>query len=294
MIYIITGHLGSGKTLLAVELARQYLAAGKSVASNMTLALDVGLPPRSRATATKLPYIPTSEHLNALGNGYDGDYDEDRFGLILLDEAGTWLNTRDWQDKERRGLFQWITHARKYGWDVALIVQDWEALDNQIRRAVCEIYVKCTRLDRVKLPYLPLKLPRIHRATAKYGGPDGPLYKRWHTSGTELFMFYNTREAVRQEVTYTESGPIDARGSWTMLSAWHLKGRYLPPRRPFSAALFIARCFALAARFLAGLVAQRPAQPTPAARPPTPSILIASDLAAYRLARLQARPKPVQ
>lgn len=235
MIYVLTGHLGSGKTLLAVRLAQEYLEQGRPVASNMTLNLEHLMPVRSRATAVKLPYIPSAEHLSALGRAVpdDQDYDESKFGLILLDEAGTWLNSRDWQDKGRRALFQWITHARKYGWDVALIIQDFEALDAQIRRAVTEIYVGCARLDRIKVPYLPLRLPRMHLAVGRYGGPNGQKYKTWIARGTDLFRAYNTREAVRQEIDFADDGSVvDARVMYSMLSAWHLVGRYRTARAP--------------------------------------------------------------
>lgn len=248
MIYVITGHLGSGKSLLAVQLAYEYLRQGKRVASNITLFPEYALPSRSRASPIKLPYIPTAHHLEALGQGYDGAYDEDRFGLVLLDEAGSWLNSRDWADKDRRGLFTWITHARKFGYDVALIVQDYEALDAQIRRSVTEIYVKCARLDRIKFPFLPLKLPRMHVATARYQSATGPMVKRWFSRGNDLFKAYDTREAVRPEVLYTETGPVDMRAITTLLSPWHLKGRYLPPRPPlwfYPVKLFAALLLAL-------------------------------------------------
>lgn len=233
MIYIITGHLGAGKTLLAVSMAiERYLRQGKRVASNMTLNLDASMPAASRATAVKLPFIPKQEHLDALGKGYDDSqgYDESKFGLVLLDEAGSWLNSRDWSDKDRRGLFTWLTHARKYGWDVALIVQDFEALDAQVRRSICETFVKCSRLDRVKVPVLGISLPRIHVATAYYGGPTGIKSDRWYTRGTDVFKWYATTEAVKPEVIWTDEGPVDVRAVSTMLSAWHLRGRYLAPR----------------------------------------------------------------
>lgn len=233
MIYVITGHLGSGKSLLAIRIAHDYLKAGKKVASNITLNLDKLMPEASRLTATKLPYIPTAEHLNLLGSAYEGAYDEEKFGLLILDEAGTWLNSRDWNDKDRRGLFQWITHARKLGWDVALIVQDFEALDSQIRRSVTEVHVKCSRTDRIKLPFIPVTAPKFHIATARYQSPSGSIFKRWTARGDDYYDAYNTREAVKQEITYTEAGPIDARAPFTMLSAWHLRGRYLPdPAHP--------------------------------------------------------------
>jgi len=231
MIYMITGHLGSGKTLLAVSLAQQYMQAGRRVATNLTLNPEHLVRSRDRQTVHKLPYIPKPEHLEQMGRGYPkGNYDETKFGLLLLDECGSWLNSQDWKDKDRRGLFTWITHARKHGWDVALIVQDWESLDAQIRRSVTECYVSCSRLDRIKVPFLPIKLPRMHMATARYQGPNGPKMNRWFTRGTDLFKAYDTEESIKPEVIYTEEGPVDARAPVTLLSAWHLRGRYLPPR----------------------------------------------------------------
>lgn len=275
MIYVMTGHLGSGKTLLAVQMALDYLGKGRKVASNMTLFLDEALPPSSKAIAVKLPYIPTVEHLNALGPAYEGKYNEEKFGLVLLDEAGSWLNSRDWNDKDRRGLFQWITHARKSGWDVALIVQDYEALDSQIRRSVTEIYVTCSRLDRIKLPGLPITLPRIHRAKALYKGPTGALYKTWHTRGTDTFKAYDTREAVRAQYQETPTGLVEIKPMFSMLSAWHLKGRYLVKK--LSPWLQVLR---LGAGWLASL--------QPPKSPPERSKLVARSMHAYRVQKLVA------
>jgi len=267
MIYMITGHLGSGKTLLAVALAQTYLSEGRRVASNITLHLDHLLPQHDRQVTQQLPYIPSAEHLEQLGKAYPGKYDESKFGLLLLDECGTWLNSHDWKDKDRRGLFHWITHARKKGWDVALIVQDWESLDAQIRRSVCEVYVACSRLDRIKVPFLPIKLPRIHMATARYQGPQGPKIKRWYTRGTELFRGYETEEQIKPEVMYTDDGPIDMRAMSSRLSAWHLRGRYLPPRLSLAQLLTVAAGLVvttLADTVLSACLGRRPWQATAA------------------------------
>lgn len=276
MIYVMTGHLGAGKTLLSVQMALNYLAAGRRVASNMTLFLDEAFPPTSKATAIKLPYIPDAASLKSLGPGYEGKYDEEKFGLILLDEAGTWLNSRDWNDKDRRGLFQWITHARKHGWDVALIVQDYEALDSQIRRSVTEIYVTCSRLDRIKLPGIPVTLPRIHRAKALYKGPTGALYKTWHTRGTSTFKAFDTREEVRPNMMEVGDDLIEIKPVYSLLSAWHLKGRYLPQKKPL-----MERLWDRAKPVLISL--QRPRLPPP------PSKLVAHSLPAYRVLKLTGR-----
>lgn len=233
MIYVICGHLGSGKTLCAVTLAvEEYLWQGRRVASNMSINLDEAMPKNSKTTAIKLPGVPTVENLDELGTGYDltQPYDESKFGLILLDEAGTWLNSRDWADKGRRQLFRWITHARKLGWDVALIIQDFEALDTQIRRSVTEIYVSCARTDRIKMPYLPIRLPKKFMAIARYKGPNGAMYKWWFSSALS-FPWYDTRQSVLavEEIEDAAGVVHDMRGPSSMLSAWHLRGRYLPP-----------------------------------------------------------------
>lgn len=217
-VYIITGHLGSGKSLLAIRIAHDYLKTGRKVASNISLNLDKLLPARSKVSAMKLPYIPSQLHLDALGVGYEGAYDEEKFGCVILDEAGSWLNSRDWNDKDRRGLFTWITHARKHGWDVLLLVQDWESLDAQIRRSVCELYVSCSRTDRIKIPFLPFKLPKYLIATARYQGPNGPISRRWFAQGADYYATYDTKEAVKPEVTWTDQGPIDARAMFSWLS----------------------------------------------------------------------------
>lgn len=284
MIYMITGHLGSGKTLLAVSLAQQYMQTGRRVATNLTLNPEYLVKSTDRQIVAKLPGVPTEEFLNNIGRGYEGKYDEEKFGLLLLDEAGTWLNSRDWSDKSRRGLFRWITHARKFGWDVALIVQDWESLDAQIRRSVCECFVSCSRLDRMKVPFIPIKLPRVHMATARYQGPNGPVMKRWFTRGSELFDAYDTNEKVSEDLMYTDQGPIDVRANSSILSAWHVRGRYLPPPLSLNDRVWVLVGLAIVAvlgSILAGLAGRSPAEPVKAAwarfratREPSPLLAI--------------------
>ena len=72
--------------------------------------------------------------------------------LVVLDECGTWLNTREWQDKSRQNLIDWMLHSRKKGWDIILIVQDLALIDKQVRTALCEFVVICRRLDRLSMP----------------------------------------------------------------------------------------------------------------------------------------------
>jgi len=205
MIYIITGHLGSGKTLSAVALIREYMERGCRVAGNVTVNLKKLVGPKNKIPYLLLPSVPTVQNLDKIGEGYDGkEYDERKFGLLVLDEAGYWLNAREWNDPRRKGLYGWITHARKLGWDVALIIQDLEALDSQIRRAISEVIVTCSRLDRIKVPFLPISLPRVHVISHRYKTPDGPVMRRDVIRGTDIFAAFNTRELIRKHETESE------------------------------------------------------------------------------------------
>ena len=148
-VFIVSGHLGGGKTLWAVKKARDYLGNQKRVASNITFSVDKLCKHDNKMSYIKLPLIPRGSDLHDLGRAYEGDYDESKNGLVILDEAGTWLNSHDWKDKDRRELFRWITHARKLGWDVILIIQDYNSLDRQIKDSVSEIVVKTAHANRI-------------------------------------------------------------------------------------------------------------------------------------------------
>ncbi|AOE85599.1 zonular occludens toxin domain-containing protein [Pseudomonas sp. TCU-HL1] len=145
----------------------------------------------------------------------------------MLDECGTWLNSREWNDKERRKLIDWFLHARKHRWDIIFLIQDIESCDAQIVRALCEHLVVCRRMDRFKI--MGFGLPRFHVANVYYGRTAEVKVDRWMYRGTDLFKAYDTRQVFRDGIEFYEQGPVDMRAPYSMLSAWHLKGRYLPP-----------------------------------------------------------------
>ena len=226
-VYIVTGKLGSGKTLISVGRIFDYLKDGRPVATNLDLHLDKYLRPTSKKTVVRIPDKPLAEDLLGLGYG-NITTDEEKNGLIVLDELGSWLNTRSWQDKTRKPLLDWFIHARKYGWDLMLIVQDISMLDSQLRDALCEHLVVCRRLDRLRIPfiggalqYFGLKgtLPKIHSAKAYYGDNELALIAhRWWYKGHDFYSAYDTKQIF---------SPSYAHGLYSILSPWLTKGRYL-------------------------------------------------------------------
>lgn len=210
-VYSVEGKLGTGKTKFAVWQAQLAIAAGRRVASNVDLYLDRLAPKRQRSAYVRIPDKPTAHDLAAIGHGNPESYDEDRNGVLILDELGTWLNSRSFQDKSRPALLDWLIHARKLGWDVYLIVQDAGMIDRQVREALIEYQCKCLRLDKVRLPLIGGLLndlfggrvgylPRMHLVAARIGaGQSAVVAERWAYRGDWLHHAYDTRQVFTAE-----------------------------------------------------------------------------------------------
>ena len=114
-VYVVTGKLGSGKTLACVGRIRDYLQAGKRVATNLDLNMNkLAGNYAKKCQVFRIPDRPQAHHLEALGLGYDGEFTgEERNGALVLDEYGTWFNSRDWNTARRKELLDWVIHARK-------------------------------------------------------------------------------------------------------------------------------------------------------------------------------------
>jgi hypothetical protein len=227
-VYIITGKLGAGKSLTAISMMQRYINQGRRIATNMDIYPEHFSNKNNRhVSITRVPDKPRVENLNALGMGYDGDYrGEDHNGLLLLDEGGTWLNSRGWADKSRAPVIEWFLHARKYRWDMAIIIQNIEMMDKQARVSLAEHTVWMRRFDRFRIPLLgrltklmgyEVRPPKIHTAVIKYGDTQQhPTVDRWNYIGTSLYPLYNTEQAF-----------VDSEGgNYSLLSPWHLVGRY--------------------------------------------------------------------
>lgn len=231
--YAVTGKKGTGKTKGVVIRIREALEQGRRVATNLDLKLEHLLPPSSRATVIRLPDKPTVDDLKAIGIGNES-YDEDRNGLLVLDEMGTWFNSRDFTDKDRKPLLDWLVHARKYGWDVYYLMQHVNQVDKQLREALIEYTVRCVKMDKVPLPvigpfirlitggYLNPKLPRFHMCNVRLGvDPNALLVDRWIYRADDIHKAYDTRQVFTRDYPH---------GIHSALSAWHLRGRYAQAR----------------------------------------------------------------
>lgn len=212
-VYVVTGVMGSGKTLAMVGRARDYLEAGKPVATNVNLDLAKLCAKPVHAPCWRLPDRPRSADLEALGAAHTTGREELN-GALILDECGAWLNSRNWGDKDRQAFIDWMLHARKRGWDVFLVVQSAVMLDKQIREGLGEYHVVCKRLDRMRVPFiggllklasfgmLSGNLPKVHVASVFYGmGGAGIKADVWTYLGRDLYAAYSTQQVMEHDAS---------------------------------------------------------------------------------------------
>lgn len=213
-IYSIEGKLGTGKTKFCIWRAQQALREGLRVASNVDIELDKLVPELPNAFYSRIPDKPTASDFNSIGHGNPDSYDEEKNGILILDELGSWLNTRSFQDKSRLPVIDWLIHARKHGWSVYFICQDASMIDSQVRVALIEYTATCRRLDKVKIPFFGSFLglfnkrlaymPRMHMVCARVGDANNPIVaERWNFRGDDLHSAYDTRQI------FTDSLPAD-------------------------------------------------------------------------------------
>lgn len=229
--WAFTGRTGQGKGLCSVGFMRDYIARKKTVATNMDI-----FPEHFRDKNNKdiyivrLPDVPTVQDFIDLGLGNPEPEDEDENGLIMLDEAGTILNSRAWNEKGRKEMIDWIRHRRKYGWNMAFQIQGLNSLDTQIREDIIDYEVRCFKVNSL---YIPVVSTFVKMYTGK-AQVFFPKWMRWHTArfyniemeivdsvhrytGRDVHKLYDTKQVINKEYPH---------GAFCYLTPWHLVGRY--------------------------------------------------------------------
>jgi len=233
-VHIVTGKLGAGKTLVAIGRIQDYLARGRIVATNLDLKIH-NMPKVGRlAKKTRVIRVPDKPSLfdfESIGRG-NLSYDESQNGLLVLDECGTWFNSRNWSDKTRQPVIDWCLHARKLGWDIIFIIQDISLMDKQAREALAEHVVYCRRTDKLSIPFIGgilsifanyrITLPKIHFGIVKYGDlPTSLTVDKWTYTGKDLYSSYDTKQV------FTSS--YDS-GSYSLIPPYYLYSSSFSPR----------------------------------------------------------------
>lgn len=228
-VYFVTGKLGGGKTLMSVGKIKEKLLKNLPVATNLELNLSALVGNKAKQCRVyRMPDKPDIQDFEAIGRGNES-YDESKNGLIVLDECGTWFNSRQWADKTRQAVINWLLHARKLGWDIIFIVQDISIVDKQARLALAEHVVYCRRFDRLTVPFVgplyslfvggKLPLPKVHLGIVRYGDSQTAMkVDSWLTLGFDLYQAYDTKQAFSD---FYENRV------YSVLPPFYTKGRYM-------------------------------------------------------------------
>ena len=230
-IHVIVGSLGDGKTLRSLSIAEWFIQHNFRVATNINIRVErLCSPDQAKSLVTRLPDKPSIEVLKDLGSGAKkkGDY-----GLLLLDELGIWMNSREYGNKDRLAIVKFIIEARKRRWIPVFIAQKASLIDKQVRDIGATIHqCKCT-----KNVFLLKWLPSIHYVTmintmrTKAGSSE--FYR-----GLRLYGAYDTEQRFEDSYDIDFGGRVENGEGWATLNRQErhyktLNGyySYLPPKQ---------------------------------------------------------------
>lgn len=201
-VYIITGEQGEGKGIMAMLQIEEALKAGKRVVTNIDLSLENFGFRNTPLNVERVSDFPSAQELWSLGKGC-AEYNEKKFGLIVLDEMGIYLNSRNFKDAGRDEFIKWLRHVRKLHWDLMLLVQSADSLDKQIRGGLAHYQVKCKAGDKMTVPLISpivkfftgrkVTMPKFHAGVVNRGfGANFFKVDVWITRGTQYYKCYDT------------------------------------------------------------------------------------------------------
>lgn len=228
MAIFLEGVRGSGKSKIAVAEIQTYLKANKRVATNLDINLSL-IAPGTKSEFVRVPDIPRSIDFESLGKAYpelDPDnpdtYDENKFGLIVIDELLVSFNSRSWNDPDRLKLVSWMVQSRKLGWRLWLICQDVDAVDKQLRETLLQEIWACRSgknffSSPVLGKLLNLFISPIIRISAPLGFHICNVYTgkrkdKIHLAQTFFFKRYDLHSYYKTAQTFTPDNLIDKHG----------------------------------------------------------------------------------
>lgn len=207
---IITGSLGGGKGLCAVDLALEHLSYGGTVVTNIPCYVDrvaqwmrdeFGLIyDPARFVQLKQSTVRNFHELAVRGN-------QDNTVLMILDEAALDISARDWSTLPDE-VFNFVVLARKLKIDLVLVAQDANDVDKRIRQKM-QREIHCRSLKNF-LPWL--QLPVFVRVEYALSLGKKPWRRRatWHYKSESWGMFDS--HALHGEKAEAFSALAEAKG----------------------------------------------------------------------------------
>lgn len=161
-IWGITGNLGGGKSLTAVNLAVTSMAKGYFVCSNILLNIDAIA--REYGEYVRRLYLhfdfdDPNFHPQNLPCGSPRGTRNPRRVLVIMDECAEWVDQYTTaKDPRIKQFWSWLRHTSKQNQDVILIVQRLEYL-NKVLRLLISKWLIVDDLRVWRIPVFKCRLP---------------------------------------------------------------------------------------------------------------------------------------
>lgn len=175
-IHLVTGTLGGGKTLYAVEQIFHHLKAGGFVYTNIALRLDaIGALMREQGVVFEPDRVKIIEAKNLISFQTEiGRGTHDMPVLVVADEAGLEINSHDWKSLNRDFLNLNVL-IRKLDIKMIYIAQKAAMLNKQVRE-LCQTQVDCRNMKYFRLfGFFAFPIPlliRVHHDCTWGGRPN--------------------------------------------------------------------------------------------------------------------------
>lgn len=175
-IYMITGRPGTGKTYILVKKALQFLAQGREVWSNFKIVWP----------KPNLHFFTKISELVLVKNG-----------IVLMDEAQIYFNSRNWEALDERLQYKLQQH-RKDGLDIYGTVQNFKRIDTLMRELVA-FYYECSNIKFWKWEFFHLVEYDPEEATNPDKKNRQRLSSEWFKARQEIFDSYDTFAKISKD-----------------------------------------------------------------------------------------------
>lgn len=183
LIYCYTGKPGSGKSLDCMRDIKRACKVGKYVITNFPVN---GIYTKFIKNSDLSPRAILDFVDGLRRTGKEGEF------LLVIDEAQTVFNTRNWAVNSSKGWIDFFTQHRKLGFNVILICQSEEMIDKQIRFCI-EYLVSHRRFSRFGIVGFVLSLFFGEFLVLKRWYGDKVVLERDYFRGSrKLYSMYDT------------------------------------------------------------------------------------------------------
>jgi len=226
MISLVTGKIGSGKTLHCVGMIVRHIAKGGTVYTNILLDWDAV----ARFIRRRYKRIPLRSQLVFVDLVEGADWHRRiAWGtpslpvLVVWDEIHLFFNSRDWAKTAalHRDMLSFLSQSRKACVDVVFIAQVATTLEKQFR-VQCEWEFYCRNVKDIQVPIfgtLPLNRMLLVQKDVE---TDKAMRRQLLPYDRGLFSLYDTRSFLDAQMREASEAvvrvqPVRLRG----LPLWH-------------------------------------------------------------------------